>query len=420
MLERMADAPDIVDLTITNVAHGGVFVARHEGRVVFVPDTLPGETVRARLVDTRKKSFWRAETLEVLDASPDRVDHVWDASSIGRDPAERAGGAEFGHIALARQRALKADVLSDALLRFGGLDADSPFTRTVVEPTPGDVEGDGLRWRTRVSLHVDGDGRVGPYAARSHHVIAVDDLPLASPEVARAAPLRDRLDGATTVDVVVSADGVLVAVDGAARTGAIHERVGERTFSLEPLGFWQVHREAAALLSSAVSSAVDPDRFDPAAPNLDLYGGVGLFAATLADRFGRSVRVTSVEAESSATDHAAENLADIVGARAVTARVDRFVRSLGAERDLARYRAATVVLDPPRSGAGTAVVGELAALAPAQIVYVACDPVALARDTKALRSAGYELDALRAFDLFPHTHHVEAVAAFSRAGDGPS
>jgi tRNA/tmRNA/rRNA uracil-C5-methylase (TrmA/RlmC/RlmD family) len=420
MLERMADAPDIVDLTITNVAHGGVFVARHEGRVVFVPDTLPGETVRARLVDTRKKSFWRAETLEVLDASPDRVDHVWSSSSIERDPADRAGGAEFGHIALPRQRLLKADVLSDALVRFGGLDADSPFTRVTVEPTPSDEGGDGLRWRTRVSLHVDEDGRVGPYAARSHRVIPVEDLPLATTEIAEAAPLHDRLEGATTVDVVASTDGVLVAVDGAARTGAVHERVGDRTFSLEPLGFWQVHRAAGGLLSSAVAAAVDADRFDPAAPNLDLYGGVGLFAATLADRFGTGIRVTTVEAESSATDHAAENLVDIVGARAVTDRVDRFVRAIGRERDVARYRESTVILDPPRSGAGTALVGELAALQPAQIVYVACDPVALARDTKALRASGYELTSVRAFDLFPHTHHVEAVAAFSRSGDRPS
>lgn len=417
MLERMADAPDIVDLTITNVAHGGVFVARHEGRVVFVPDTIPGETVRARLVDTRKKSFWRAETVEVLEASADRVEHVWSHASIDRDPADRAGGAEFGHIALTRQRALKADVLGDALVRFGGLDASSPFTSTVVEPTPGDVDGDGLRWRTRVTLHVDDEGRVGPYAARSHRVVPVDDLPLATAEIAAVAPLQEHLEGATTVDVVSTADGVLVAVDGDARTGSVHEHVGEREFSLEPLGFWQVHREAAALLSSAVASAVDADRFDPAAPNLDLYGGVGLFAASLADRFGRGVRVTTVEAESSATDHAAENLADIVGARAVTDRVDRFVRSIARERDLARYREATVILDPPRSGAGIAVVGELAALRPAQIVYVACDPVALARDTRALRDAGYELATLRAFDLFPHTHHVEAVAAFVRTED---
>lgn len=417
MLERMADTPDIVDVTITNVAHGGIFVARHEGRVIFVPDTMPGEVVRARLVDTRKKSFWRAETLEVLEASPDRVEHVWSAAAIDRDPSDRAGGAEFGHIALPAQRRLKGEVLSDALVRFGGLDADAAATRTIVEPTPGDVSSDGLGWRTRVTLHVDEDGRVGPFAVRSHRVIPVDDLPLATAAVAEAAPLRDRLNGSTTVDVVQSDDSVLVAVDGTAGGGAVRERVGDRVYSLDPLGFWQVHREAAEVLSAAVAGAVDPDRFDPSAPNLDLYGGVGLFAGTLADRFGRGLRITTVEAEASATDHAAENLADILGARAVTARVDRFVRGIGSEAGVERYRDATVILDPPRSGAGTAVVRSLTALAPAQIVYVACDPVALARDTRTLREDGYELSALRAFDLFPHTHHVEAVATFVRTGN---
>ncbi|RUR01353.1 class I SAM-dependent RNA methyltransferase [Labedella endophytica] len=414
----MAESPDIVDLTITNVAHGGVFVARHEGRVIFVPDTIPGEVVRARIVDTRKKSFWRAETLEVLEASPDRVEHVWSAASIDRDPGDRAGGAEFGHIALPAQRRLKGEVLSDALVRFGGLDESVPATRTVVEPTPGDANGDGRGWRTRVSLHVDDEGRVGPYAVRSHRVIPVDDLPLASPAVAEAAPLHDRLEGSTTVDVVQSSDAVIVAVDGVAGGGPLREVVGDRTYTLDPLGFWQVHREAASVLAGAVAGAVDPARFDPSAPNLDLYGGVGLFAGTLADRFGRDIRITTVESESSATDHAAENLADVLGGRAVTARVDRFLRQIGGDAGTHRYRDATIVLDPPRSGAGTAVVRSVTALAPAQIVYVACDPVALARDTRTLGEDGYELVALRAFDLFPHTHHVEAVATFVRAGNG--
>jgi tRNA/tmRNA/rRNA uracil-C5-methylase (TrmA/RlmC/RlmD family) len=415
MLERMDDAPDIVDLEITNVAHGGVFVARHEGRVVFVPDTVPGETIRARVVDTRKKSFWRAEALEVLDASPDRVPHVWSSASIERDPTDRAGGAEFGHIDLPAQRRLKAHVLGESLVRFGGLDADSPFVSTTVDPVDGDDAGGGLSWRTRVTLHVDDEGRVGPYASRSHRVVPVDDLPLAVREVAEAAPLHERLAGAGSVDVVASADGVHVAVDGAAGPAVVHERVGDRTFSLEPSGFWQVHRGAAAVLSGAVAGAVDADLFDPAAPNLDLYGGVGLFSAALAERFGRGIRVTTVEAESSATDHAAENLADIVGARAVTARVDRFLRGVAQEANLDRYRAATVVLDPPRAGAGSGVVRSIAALRPAHVVYVACDPVALARDTRTLRESGYELTRLRAFDLFPHTHHVEAVATFVRA-----
>ena len=89
---------DLIDLDITGVAHGGIFVGRHEGRVVFVPDTLPGERVRVRLTDTRKKAFWRAEALEVLDAAPERRPHVWASAAIDRAPEDRVGGAEFGHI----------------------------------------------------------------------------------------------------------------------------------------------------------------------------------------------------------------------------------------------------------------------------------------------------------------------------------
>jgi tRNA/tmRNA/rRNA uracil-C5-methylase (TrmA/RlmC/RlmD family) len=144
---------------------------------------------------------------------------------------------------------------------------------------------------------------------------------------------------------------------------------------------------------------------------------VGLLAAAVGDRFGASVRITSVESDARATDSAAENLSDWVGASAQTERVDRFLqRSLAesGQAELARLAAGTVVLAPPRSGAGRAVVDQLGALAPAQVVYVACDPVALARDVALFAGHGYELRTLRAFDLFPNTHHVEAVALLTR------
>jgi len=162
-----------------------------------------------------------------------------------------------------------------------------------------------------------------------------------------------------------------------------------------------------------VQDAVDPALFDPRAANLDLYGGVGLLAAAVGDRFGDAVRITTVEADARATEHAGANLAEWVGSRAVTARVDRFLDDLAdaaTAPELARLRDATVVLDPPRSGAGRAVVDRLAELRPRQLVYVACDPVALARDVGLLRERGYGLDEVVAFDLFPNTHHVEAVA----------
>ncbi|MBF4461868.1 MULTISPECIES: class I SAM-dependent RNA methyltransferase [unclassified Rathayibacter] len=409
-----------VELDISNVAHGGVFVARHEGRVVFVPDVLPGERVRVRVSEVRHDSFWRGEALEVLDASPHRVEHVWPEAALERRPQERAGGAEFGHAELAYQRELKRMVLIDSFARFARREVE-----VAVSPLAGDDASGGRGWRTRNRLHVDDAGRVGPYAARSHHVVTVRTLPLATAASAAVAPLDGRLTPGSVVDLVDAAgsDGAAVLVhdpsDKRARRDrtVVTEFVADRAFRVDRTGFWQVHRGAAAVLFDAVQSAVDPASAEASAANHDLYGGVGLLAAALADRLGAGVRVTSVESEARATEHALENLADHVGARAVTARVDRYLRDAIAQadaRERERWRAATVVLDPPRSGAGRPVTDALVELAPAQLVYVACDPVALARDVGALTSGGYELAGLEGFDLFPHTSHVEAVARLVR------
>lgn len=383
-------------------------VARHEGRVVFVSDAIPGETVRAVITDDSKAKFWRADTVEVLSASEHRREHVWSAASIDREPAERAGGAEFGHISLEHQRELKRQVLDDALQRMAKL-----TTGVVVGALPGAPDGTG--WRTRLRLHVAEDGTVGPFAARSHRVIPVLDLPLATAAVAAAAPLGRRAGSAAGphIDIVGTSGGDVLVLSSNATSRTVTETVGERAFQLDARGFWQVHEHAAQLLTNAVQSAIDLTLFDPRAQNLDLYGGVGLLAAALGDQFGAGTRVTTVESDAAATRFAARNLAEWAGAEAVTARVDRYLsqrRSDGTSR-----RNATVVLDPPRSGAGKAVVNQIAELDPAQVVYVACDPVALARDLAQFELKGYRLSSIRAFDLFPNTHHVEAVASLVRA-----
>ncbi len=403
-----------IELDATNIAHGGVSVARHEGRVVFVSDAIPGERVLARVSSDSKKSFWRAETVEVLDASEHRRQHVWAEAAIDRDPTDRAGGAEFGHIALAHQRELKRQVITDSLKRMAGQERD-----VVVEAVPGDDERGGTRWRTRVRLHVDPAGRLGPFAARSHRVIPVASLPLATDELAAAAPLGETFPGHESVDVLTTSSGGVRLIIGDQKSSVITERVGDREFRLADRGFWQVHRGAAATLTAAVQDAINPELFDPAAANLDLYGGVGLLAAAVGDRFGPATKITSVESDSIATDFAAENLSEWVGARAETGRVERWLGVLSVNAsasDRARFARATVVLDPPRAGAGRDVVDSIAGLRPTQVVYVACDPVAFARDVALFEAQGYELSTLRAFDLFPHTHHVEAIGAFVRTG----
>lgn len=399
-----------IEVEATNMAHGGEAVARYDGRVVFVADAIPGERVVARVTDDAKKSFWRAETVRVLELSPHRRAHVWAEASVDRDPAERPGGADYGHIDLDHQRALKAHVLSDALGRMAKIERD-----VVVEALPGDADGTG--WRTRERLHVSADGTLGPYAARSHRVIPVADLPLAVAAVREHAPLAERMPGAGEVTVLAPSvgEGARLVI-GAQKPTVIRERVGSREFRVDDTGFWQVHAAAPVVLTAAVQDAIDPAVFDAKAANLDLYGGVGLLAAAVGDRFGSGLRITSVESDARASEHAAENLAEWLGAAVVTARVEAYLRGLGtaSATERARLSAATIVLDPPRAGAGATVLDPLAALEPAQIVYVACDPVAFARDVALLAGHGYELTGLRALDLFPHTHHVEAIGSFRR------
>ena len=408
----MTSDSGLLDLDITAIAHGGVFVARHEGRVVFVSDAIPGERVRARVetadasADTRR--FWRAETVEVLEASPHRRRHVWAEADVSRAPEERAGGADLGHIALHQQRVLKQEVLSEALDRFAGGGLEAPEVTAL-----GDDDGTG--WRTRVTLHVDDAGRVGPYAARTHRVIPVASMPLATPAIADAAQaLTAAAPGRVTL--VAPGDGrvrVLAQPEGGRRTKpeVVWEKVAGRRFALDTDGFWQVHPHAAATLDGAVREMLT-DRVDPASDHLDLYGGVGLFAATLADLGAR--RITTVESSRRATAHAAANLArDRAKVTAVTARVDRFLKHQESDA-AAAVRGGTVVLDPPRAGAGRAVVTAVDALAPAAIVYVACDPVALARDLGTFRGLGWDVERMRAYDLFPHSHHFETIALLTR------
>ncbi|MEV5041818.1 class I SAM-dependent RNA methyltransferase [Microbacterium sp. LMI1x-1-1.1] len=422
---------DLLDLDITAVAHGGVFVARHENRVVFVSDAIPGERVRVALTDTKKSSFWRGDTVEVLDASPHRRPHVWTPADVATAPEDRPGGADFGHIALAHQRELKAEVLRDALARFAG--SSAPVT---IEPPTAQMKGDrvveessdGTGWRTRVSLHVDEDGRIGPFAARSHRVIPVEELPLATPGITRAMARRQG-GSPGRLDLVQPADGRVRVisrpestrsrrpgpVDPAAREVVV-ETVGDREFQVDAGGFWQVHRLAAGTLHDAVADAV-AGSVDPEGWHLDLYGGVGLLAASVADAGGPGTRITSVESDSRATEHAGENLAAWIGARAETARVDRWLGHLvdtATPAQRARLARGTVVLDPPRAGAGKDVVERLVALSPERIVYVACDPVALARDLGTFAEHGYTTPSVRAFDLFPHSHHVEAIVVLTR------
>jgi tRNA/tmRNA/rRNA uracil-C5-methylase (TrmA/RlmC/RlmD family) len=386
-----------LDVEVGPVAHGGHCVARHDGRVLFVRHALPGERVRVVVTDGHDGSaYWRADAVEVVEPSPDRVEPPCPWAGPGR-----CGGCDWQHASLPAQRALKAAVVNEQLGRLAGLDLS-----VEVEEVPGDAQG--LGWRTRVQFAVDDDGTPGLRRHRSHEVVPVDRCRIAHPLVEEADVTGRRWPGHASVEVAVSPSTGerLVLPDGRGRE-SLTEVVGERAFRVTGGGFWQVHPGAAATLLAAVLDGLGPQ---PGESALDLYCGVGLFAAELAARVGPTGRVTAVETDRVAVEDARHNLAGLAGVRIERGRVDHVLRRLRLGR------ADLVVLDPPRSGAGRAVVDLLSRVRARRIAYVACDPAALARDLRYFAERGYQVSGLRAFDLFPMTAHVECVAVLEPRG----
>jgi len=409
------DTGDIVELEVTKVVHGGDGLARHEGFVIFVHGGLPGERVLARVYSV-KKSHAFADLIEVLTPSSHRVPHIWPEADVSRAPEARAGGADYGHIELGYQRALKTDILREALTRHAGVSED--FAQGVrVEPADGAP--DALRWRTRVTLHVDESGLAGPYAERTHQVIAVDSLPLAASSLEGLGIHHGDWSGHKQIRLVQSSTGQPRVIIDTQKPQPLTEKVGDDVFHLSDQSFWQVHHSAAETLDALVSNALVQGLageggftpVDPSAQHLDLYSGVGLFAKAIGRAYGPDSRIIAVESDSGATDFTTKNLRHYPHSEVANSDVKRFLQSFTPEGTVG-----TVVLDPPRTGAKADVVGHIIALQPQQVIYVACDPVALGRDIKLFRDAGYELVSVKGVDLFPHTHHMEAVASLVPTG----
>ncbi len=381
---------------IEKVAHGGVFVARHEGRVIFVTGAIDGEVVDVEVTEDAGK-FLRATVTNVVEASEYRQPHFWKAAREG------AGGAEFGHINLSHQRELKSQVLAEALQRMAGIDLE-----TEVEACP--QETDGLHYRTRVQLNVDASGTAGPMRPRSNEAVFSPTLPLAVTEIEELGLQLKNWNGVKKISIAASSTGDLqwLVDDKLHGSERLVERAAGRTFRLSSGAFWQVHKDAANLLTKAVFDAAELLEFDPAKPALDLYAGAGLFAATMAAKYG-STSFTAVENNKQAVADGTKSAIDLSNLKFEKSDVLQYLRVASAKPG----NFDTVVLDPPRSGAAGKVIEQLIKLKPRNIIYVACDPVALARDLGSLSKAGYQLRGLQAFDIFPHTHHFEAVAALT-------
>ena len=419
------DAPptvpdDVVELEVGAIAAGGGCVGRApDGRVVFVRHSLPGERVRAR-VTAEASSFLRADAVEVLEASADRVEPVCPHAGPGR-----CGGCDFQHVSAGAQRRLKEDLVAEQLARVGGVDL-----RVEVEDVGGAPGG--LGWRTRVAFGVDAGGTVGLHRHRSHDLEPVEHCPLASAGVTAAGVGTVRWPGARRLEVSASPDGgdAVVLVDtGKQRMDGLPDvdagivwkgrtlrapdhvttEVHGHRFVVGAGVFWQVHPRAAEVLTDAVLDGLSPR---PGERVADLYAGAGLFTVALARAVGPTGVVVAVERSGPAVGDLTRNTQGMGQVEVVRGdvRPGLVARRLG--------RPELVVLDPARAGAGREVVGALCALdpAPRRIAYVSCEPAPFARDLRQFLAAGWRLGSLRALDLFPMTEHVELVAVLERPG----
>jgi len=411
----MAKTLKAFTLQLTTITHGGATLGRHEGRAIFVPYALPGETVRVEITEDKGRYAF-ARLVEVLEPSPDRV-----ASPCPYFGPTGCGGCQWQHAAYEAQLRFKAQIVADQLTRIGSI-PDPP-----VRPTLPDRSG--WAYRNHAQFHPAPDGGLGFQAAASSDTTAIDECLILHPFLSdlyatldldlpglRRLSLRagtatgDRMlvfetedDLPPTLESDLPVSCVLLLSDGrhANLIGYNHitEIVAGRTYRISAPSFFQVNTPQAAQLVRQVLEYLDLQGDETV---LDAYCGVGLFTAHLAERAGL---VVGVELAPAAVADLLENTAEFDNVEVIEGPLEAVLPDLDVSLDAA-------VVDPPRAGVDRFALDGLVARRPARIVYVSCDPATLARDAKRLARAGYRLVEVQPVDMFPQTYHVESVALF--------
>jgi 23S rRNA (uracil1939-C5)-methyltransferase len=401
----------VIELTPTDIAHGGEAVARLYGKAHFVAGVMPGERVEGEVV-VDKGSWARVELRRVLDASSERVDPP--CPHFGS-----CGGCQWQFADYPAQLRWKQSIVTGQLAHLGGI-ADPPVRPIVAAGEP-------FGYRNRMDFRVV-DGKPALHRMRSKHLVPLDVCLVLHPDVRAVFESLGDLSGVrrlilragvTTGERLAVVEGEIPPhadtwdTDLAQRarsgmrvirgSGRIHERIDEVTLQITGGAFFQNHTAGAECLVELAGEALAIEAGDTL---LDGYAGGGLFGATLGRR---AARVVAVEVSPLAVSDLRHNLraAGVGDHRVVKGAFEEEAQRLDEYWNVA-------VVDPPREGLGIGGVTAVTAAGPRTIAYVSCDPASLARDTRYLADAGYELDWVTPVDLFPQTFHVEAVARFSR------
>lgn len=403
----------MLTLHLTGMAYGGAAIGRYEGKVIFVPYALPGETVRAEIVEDHPR-YARARLVEVQEASPERV-----TPACPYFGPNGCGGCHLQHVAYEAQRRLKAQGVAEQLARIGGL-ADPPVLPTLPDPA-------GWAYRNQARFHPTPSGGLGFWQEDRRAVIPVEECLILHPYLSE---LYDALDlelpdltaltlraGVVTGDrmliletredeppeleidlplscVLLTADGFAIPLIG---QSFITERVAGYPYRISAPSFFQANTAQAERL---VSLVIDYLALEGHEVVLDGYCGVGLFTLPLAER---ASLVVAVEIDPAAVDDLMENSAGWENVEVVEGPLEAVLAGRAGALDAA-------VVDPPRTGLSREALERLVAARPTRLVYVSCDPATLARDARRLTAAGYRLEVVQPVDMFPQTYHIETVS----------
>jgi 23S rRNA (uracil1939-C5)-methyltransferase len=370
-------------LTIEKLVYGGEGLSRLEGKVVLTPFVLPGEVVRAE-TERVKNDLWRGRLIEVLQPSASRA-------TPECPYFQRCGGCQYQHMNYAFQLEQKSAILREVLQRVGKIE----FKEEI-----GVISGEPWQYRNRVQLHIEG-GKVGYFAQGSRDLCAIDHCPIASPKLNEAISKIDAPQANTALELFTNETDLQVNVLdriprqalSALATLGVTTPIEYNGFQVSRNSFFQVNR---FLIDRLVECAIGGAKGEWA---LDLYAGVGLFSAKLAERFDK---VTAVESSSSSLRDLAHNFAQA----AVNVNVEDYLAGL-------EQTPGFILADPPRAGLGKVVVKELARIRAPRLTIVSCDPATLARDLQGLMAENYRIEKITLVDLFPQTFHLETVVELS-------
>ena len=408
--------PDTLDVRPLSLVYGGdAFGRLPDGRAVFVPFALPGELVRVRLVE-QKRGHARAELLEVLEPSPDRITPRCPHYTV-------CGGCHYQHLAYPAQLVAKTAILAEQLRRLGGL-VEVPIQPAVPSPQP-------WNYRNHVQFHLTAEGRLGFQRAGSERVVPIQECHLPMPLINQVWPQieLEPLPGVERLGLRTGTDDELLLVFESSDpepfefsveelpVSAVHLGPGGtlvlagsdslvievlgRPFQVSTASFFQVNTPQAEAMLRHVLELVGTGPFQTL---LDVYCGVGLFSAFLAPRASRLV---GIELSPSACVDFAANLDEFEHVELYEAEAEAVLGSVDFHPDL-------ILVDPPRAGLGQVALDGLLAQQAPRLVYISCDPATLARDSQRLVAGGYHLVSVTPFDLFPQTYHIESISLWER------